>query len=307
MNYGALIFLAAFVGISASWFGFVMTPQLQLGNARQGTNTVNTAQLYPLARPGLAQEGLQVYRENGCVYCHSQQVGQTGTEVNYILTEAGTNAAAVAEALLNARLGLTNANAAGLVAGLPKPVLRNVNIASAKKAAKAAREAGGQGQVEIVPVGSDIERGWGKRRSVAQDYLYDYPVMLGSHRIGPDLANVGTRLPDPMWHYRHLYAPRTVVPDSAMPSYRFLFEQRKLNPGQPIPEESIALNAEGGLHDPAKDSAAPASVLIPKPEARALVAYLISLQASAPLFEVPLSAAEAPAAPVATNAPPPAQ
>lgn len=294
MNYGALIFLAAFLGISASWFGFVLTPQIQIGREAQATNTVNTAELYPIARPGLANEGAEVYRANGCVYCHSQQVGQSHTEVNVVLSEIGTNPVAVAEALIKAHVGVTNANATGLSAGLPKAILRNVSIGNAKKAAKAARDAGAESRVNVVPVGPDIERGWGKRHSVAQDYLYGRTVLLGSQRVGPDLANVGARLADANWHLMHLYNPRTVVPESAMPSYKFLFQLRKIN-GQPSPD---ALSLTG-------DSAPPAGYeIVPKPEAKALVAYLLSLHAGAPLYEAPLSVASAPAATAAaTNSP----
>ena len=294
MNYGALIFLAAFIGISASWFGLVLTPQIQIGRETQATNTVNTAELYPIARPGLANEGAEVYRANGCVYCHSQQIGQSGTEVNVVLSEVGTNPVAVVEALINAKVGVTNANAAGLSAGLPKTILHNVSIGNAKKAAKAVRDAGAESRVDVVPVGADIERGWGKRRSVAQDYIYDSPVMLGSQRVGPDLANVGARLPDAKWQLLHLYAPRTVVPDSVMPSYKFLFEQRKIN-GQPSPD---ALPLEGDYAPPAGYE------VVPRAEAKALVAYLLSLHAGAPLYEAPLSVASAPAATAAaTNSP----
>lgn len=294
MNYGALIFLAAFIGISASWFGLVLTPQIQIGRETQATNTVNTAELYPIARPGLANEGAEVYRANGCVYCHSQQIGQSGTEVNVVLSEVGTNPVAVVEALINAKVGVTNANATGLSASLPKTILHNVSIGNAKKAAKAVRDAGAESRVDVVPVGADIERGWGKRRSVAQDYIYDSPVMLGSQRVGPDLANVGARLPDAKWQLLHLYAPRTVVPDSVMPSYKFLFEQRKIN-GQPSPD---ALPLEGDYAPPAGYE------VVPRAEAKALVAYLLSLHAGAPLYEAPLSVASAPAATAAaTNSP----
>jgi len=31
MNYGPLIFLAAFFALAGSWFGFVLTPQIQVG------------------------------------------------------------------------------------------------------------------------------------------------------------------------------------------------------------------------------------------------------------------------------------
>ena len=58
--------------------------------------------------------------------------------------------------------------------------------------------------------------------------MYDYPVMLGEHRIGPDLADIGARMPDVNWHLRHLYAPQAEVKNSLMPPYRFLFATRKI-------------------------------------------------------------------------------
>jgi cytochrome c oxidase cbb3-type subunit 2 len=73
---------------------------------------------------------------------------------------------------------------------------------------------------------SDVERGWGPRPSVPADYVYDRPNLLGTMRTGPDLLNVGSRLPDANWHLLHLYQPRAVVPWSIMPSFRFLFDVR---------------------------------------------------------------------------------
>ncbi len=48
-------------------------------------------------------------------------------------------------------------------------------------------------QVRPEGFGADFERGWGPRRTVARDYLYDRRVMLGTMRTGPDLANIGAR------------------------------------------------------------------------------------------------------------------
>ena len=90
MNYGPLIFLAAFFAVAGSWSGFVLTPQLQVGQLQQ-TNTLSGGATYPVPRPGLAQQGLQVYRANGCASCHSQQVRQSGTVCDVVLNEAGTN------------------------------------------------------------------------------------------------------------------------------------------------------------------------------------------------------------------------
>ncbi len=64
---------------------------------------------------------------------------------------------------------------------------------------------------------SDIARGWGVRPSVARDYLRESTAFLGSSRLGPDLANVGARLPDAAWHYSHLYAPASTSEGPLMP------------------------------------------------------------------------------------------
>lgn len=281
MNYGPLVLLAAFFALSASWFGFVLTPQVQIGRQSQATNIVNTAEMYPQARAGLAQQGLEVYRANNCAACHSQQVGQTGVVVDVVLTETGTNLVAVVEALKKID---PTANAAGLVGGLPKTVLKGATMKDADSLAKAFAKAGAKAETRLVPLGPDIARGWGGRRTVARDYLQDYPVMLGTLRIGPDLANIGARSPDANWHLNHLYAPTVLVKGSAMPSYRFLFQMRKIS-GAPSPD---------ALQD-LKEFAPPVGFeVVPKPEARQLVAYLLSLHADTPLYEAPMSATVAP-------------
>jgi cytochrome c oxidase cbb3-type subunit II len=57
--------------------------------------------------------------------------------------------------------------------------------------------------------------------SVAGEFVYDRPFQWGSKRTGPDLARVGGRYSDE-WHRVHLINPRDVVPESNMPSYRWL-------------------------------------------------------------------------------------
>lgn len=132
--------------------------------------------------------------------------------------------------------------------------------------------------------GSDIERGWGSRRTVARDYLYASPALLGSSRMGPDLTNYGVKAEAPelkykadaAWHYAHLYSPKSLVAHSNMPSYRFLFEKRKIS-GQ---RSADALNLKG------KDAVEEGYEVVPKPEAKALVAYMLSLDRSHSLEEV---------------------
>src|SRR5207247_8541199 len=107
-----------------------------------------------------------------------------------------------------------------LLTGLPKPVLQAVSKFAADSAVKALNSAGARTELWVVPFGPDIARGWGKRRTVAEDYLYDSPVMLGSQRIGPDLANIGLRPYDANWHLRHPHPPRLEATGSIMPPSR---------------------------------------------------------------------------------------
>ena len=60
--------------------------------------------------------------------------------------------------------------------------------------------------------------------SLAAESMYDHPFQWGSKRTGPDLARVGGRYSDE-WHVQHLKDPRSVVPESVMPGYRFLSDR----------------------------------------------------------------------------------
>src|SRR5262245_32583935 len=180
MKYGPLVFLAAFFALSASWCTMVLAPQIQLGRSQPEMSEGTGAALYPAARPGLARQGLEVYRANGCAYCHSQQIRQTGTECELILTDIGTNAVGVANALANANVGAAKVSPPSLAAGLPKTVAHKLTLTAALAGKGALEAVGGKASVGVVALGPDIAWGWGKRRTVAQDFLQDSPVMLGS-------------------------------------------------------------------------------------------------------------------------------
>lgn len=131
----------------------------------------------------------------------------------------------------------------------------------------------------------DVARGWGARASLPADYSYDKPHLLGTMRTGPDLFNVGSRLPDPNWQLLHLYQPRALVAWSLMPAFPFLFRhQAEAGPGE------TALRLPPGF-------APPRGVIVPTQEAQDLVAYLLALKHDypAPVAQAgPKSSGEAP-------------
>src|SRR5271165_7054421 len=71
----------------------------------------------------------------------------------------------------------------------------------------------------IRPLRDEVER-YG-HYSLAAESMYDHPFQWGSKRNGPDIARVGGKYTD-AWHVAHLADPRSVVPQSIMPSYGFL-------------------------------------------------------------------------------------
>ncbi len=106
--------------------------------------------------------------------------------------------------------------------------------------------------------------------SVAGESVWDHPFLWGSKRTGPDLARVGGRYSDD-WHRAHLYNPRNVVPESKMPSYPWLVEN-KLD-GQDTAAKMNALRAMGVPYTDA-DIEGARNAVKGKTEMDALVAYL---------------------------------
>ena len=128
----------------------------------------------------------------------------------------------------------------------------------------------------IRPFRDEVER-YG-HYSLAAESMYDHPFQWGSKRTGPDLARVGDRYSNE-WHVQHLSEPRSVVPESIMPSYSFL----KTTPlqianisghltanrtvGVPYNEEMIA-SAAADLADQANPDADTTALLARYPKAK---------------------------------------
>lgn len=135
-------------------------------------------------------------------------------------------------------------------------------------------------QVRPIP----MDANWG-RPSAPGDYARinrpsiwrQTPAVLGSARTGPDLTNIGKRQPSAVWHYMHLYNPRSVVEESIMPSYPWLFKVAE------NPPESATVVSMPGEYGPQNGS------IVATEKAKALVAYLQSLK------QVPMDAEATPA------------
>ncbi len=120
-------------------------------------------------------------------------------------------------------------------------------------------------QVRPEGYGGDFARGWG-RASEPSDYVFDQPHQLGTMRTGPDLHNIAIRQPSQDWHLAHLYNPRSVMSESLMPPYPWLFEEKaKAEPGDVVVPLSGAFKPEG-------------KVVVAKQEALDLFNYLMKLQ-----------------------------
>ncbi|HSF07539.1 MAG TPA: cbb3-type cytochrome c oxidase subunit II [Methylomirabilota bacterium] len=96
----------------------------------------------------------------------------------------------------------------------------------------------------VRPVAGEDQR-WGPVVEVGE-YAHDWPHLLSTRRIGPDLSRVGLKFADG-WHYAHHWAPKMVVPDSIMPDFPWLYRTAEVlaveREGAPALGEAAALKA----------------------------------------------------------------
>ena len=123
----------------------------------------------------------------------------------------------------------------------------------------------------VRPLRAEVER-YG-HYSVAGESVYEHPFLWGCKRTGPDLARVGGRYSDD-WHKVHLFNPRIVVPESIMPAYPQLYDN-KLD-GKHTADKMRAL-AKVGVPYTDEDFAGAEQAVKGVTEMDALVAYLQNL------------------------------
>ncbi len=305
------LFLGIFGALAFSWAGLVWIPNMQIGHLDPQTDEDGN-DAYPAPRSGMAERGRKIYVANGCVYCHSQQV-RADYAASDIERKWGDRRSAPRDYIFDRpvllgkmRLGPDLANEghrapvgdenAAVGGASPAPGAAPAASAAASPAGSPAASASPATAVAAAsPVASPaaspapVSATKSASPTVAQNAS---PAASASPAAGAETATVidGQPLPYTVaWHLLHLYDPRSLVRDSNMPSYAFLYTKRKVS-GE---------RAADALVFPADSTDAPpvSWEVVPTYEARCLVAYLMSLDQSHALKEVKTMAAAAPAAP----------
>lgn len=314
------LILGILATLAFSWLGLAYIPDLQIGHLEPQSDEEGT-DVYPMPKSGMAERGRRVYVANGCFYCHSQQVradyaaadidrkwgDRRSCPRDYIfdrptllgkmrlgpdLANIGKRAPAEEEAAAGPR-GSPAANPAAPNAS-PASASANANAAPAQET-----KAGGQPAAASAP-------GSGAAPPVSPGPAAS-PVPGGSPAPGaspasaaPNAAPAASPSESPAlysaaWHHQHLYSPRSLNLDSTMPAYKFLYEKRRVG-GEPSAD---------ALHLKGEEAPGEGWEIVPSYDAKALVAYLMSLDQSHPLPEVKSGAAPAgaPAGPAAAAQP----
>lgn len=71
------LFFGILFCLAFSWTGIVLSSQIQYGDL-QPIALEEGEPTFPLPIPGMAQQGKEIYIDQGCMYCHSQQIRPKG-------------------------------------------------------------------------------------------------------------------------------------------------------------------------------------------------------------------------------------
>jgi cbb3-type cytochrome oxidase cytochrome c subunit len=306
------LFLGIFGTFAFSWAGLTLIPNWQIGHLDPQADEEQT-DIYPMPKSGMAERGRKIYAANGCVYCHSQQVRadyaasdidrKWGTRRSaprdYLferpvmlgkmrlgpdLSNIGKRAPAEAESPAPSASPATNAtqpNAAASPNASPAPSA-NANASPAAAANSPAPAPSSAPNASAPPPAT----------SPAEQATTTAETNVTVNGVPPQYSAA--------WHHQHLYDPRSVLVEtvSNMPSYKFLYEKRRIT-GE---RSADALKLTG------KDAPGDEWEIVPSYDAKCLVAYLMSLDQSHELKEAKMTSTSAPAsspapAPAASPAP----
>lgn len=324
----APLFLGIFGTFAFSWIGLTVIPTWQIGHLNPESDEEGT-DIYPRPQSGMFQRGAHVYAANGCGYCHSQQI-RADYIANDIERKWGDRRSAPRDYIFQRpvflgkmRMGQDLANIGARApapeespapAGAASPAAQGA--AASPAAAPATSPSPGRSPATAAaasPASASSPNASpppGQRTGVASPSPGQMANATpgGSSPAAPSAQTPGAPWPiqtaglPPMysaaWHHVHLYAPRSINPDSNMPSYRFLYRKRRIT-GERSAE---ALQLSG------RDAPPEGWEIVPTFDAKCVVAYLMGLNQSHPLKEVrsvgsapATGGAPSPAAPTAAS------
>jgi cbb3-type cytochrome oxidase cytochrome c subunit len=329
----APLFLGIFGTFAFSWVGLTVIPNWQIGHLNPQSDEEGT-DVYPMPQSGMVQRGARVYAANGCIYCHSEQVraDYAGADIE---RKWGDRRSAPRDYIFDRpvflgkmRMGQDLANIGarapteqespspgGSPAGSPTGAAQSPLPSTAQPKTQAAQAPGPTApqqqpatSPETSPAGSPTPPTSkspavaGPSTGIASPSPAAAPVAAASPGApplaGPPWPEQTAGLP-PMysaaWHHVHLYSPRSINFDSNMPSYRFLYQTRRISDAR----SSDTLQLTGS------DAPPEGWEIIPSYDAKCLVAYMMSLNQSHPLKDVKSAGAPAAASPAASPSPAP--
>jgi len=310
----APLFLGIFGTFAFSWVGLTVIPNWQIGHLNSQSDEEGT-DIYPQPQSGMFERGARVYAANGCIYCHSQQVradyaaadierkwgNRRSAPRDYIFEQpvflgkmrmgqdiANIGARAPAEQASPAPAGAA-APAASAVSSPPPP-------ANSPATAPAASPASPAPKAPTSPAPAAAPASPSPAAATAANASPNASPTSAAGAPWPVQTAGEPPMYSAAWHHVHLYSPRSINGDSNMPSYRFLYEKRRIRDAR----SADALQLTGS------DAPPEGWEVVPSFDAKCLVAYLMALNQSHPLNDVRLVGG-APAAPVpAAGSPAPA-
>src|SRR6266536_1599940 len=346
------LFLGIFGTFAFSWVGLTVIPNWQIGHLNPQSDEEGT-DIYPMPQSGMVERGARVYADNGCIYCHSQQVradyaaddierkwgNRRSAPRDYIFERpvflgkmrmgqdianvgarapveqespqpAGAASPAASPVPGGAPSGASPSPAVGASPSPVSPTSKPTGSPSpasspAASPATAATSPAPNASPTPKPTGSPPPAGSPATspsvpRPNASPASPSAPVAAGGSPAPasapwPEVTTGEPPMYSAAWHHVHLYSPRSINVDSDMPSYRFLYQTRRI---------SDAPSAEA-LHLTGSDAPREGWEIVPTFDAKCLVAYLMSLNQSHPLKEV-RSGGPAPAGSPAAASPAPA-
>jgi cytochrome c oxidase cbb3-type subunit II len=258
------LFLGIFGTFAFSWVGLILVPNYQIGHLNPQTDEEGNDP-YPAPKSGLVECGRRVYAANGCVYCHSQQV-----RADYAATDIdrkwGERRSAPRDYLFEHPVALGKMRLGPDLSNIGK----RTPVEEENAPPTASPTPAGPAATQPSPATSPAPA------------ASPSPVANAATTAGTTSAASGVPLPyTAAWHHRHLFNPRSLIPDSDMPAFPFLYEKRRIS-GE---RAADALKLGEG------DAVPEGWEVVPTYEAKCLVAYLMSLDQSHALKEVKTMAA----------------